>query len=53
MNPDLRLVAGALLLGSWIALVLSGIVLGGATHLLAVAALAILPWRRRRPASEP
>jgi len=52
MSPDLRLVVGALLVGSWIALVLSGIVLGGATHLLAIAGLVLLPWRRRRSASE-
>jgi len=53
VNPDLRLLVGALLIGGWIALVLSGAVLGGATHLLAIAALAVLPWRRGRPASEP
>ena len=51
MSPDLRLVVGALLVGSWIALVLSGIVLGGATHLLAIAGLALFPWRRRSSAS--
>jgi len=51
VSPDLRLLVGALLVGTWIALVLSGIVLGGATHLVAVAGLALLPWRRRRSAS--
>lgn len=48
MTPDLRLLLAALALGGWIALVLSGVLLGGAIHLLAVAALALAPWRSAR-----
>jgi len=45
VSADLRLVAGAAALALWLALVLTGHLAGGAAHLLALAGLALLPWR--------
>ncbi len=47
MSPLLRLFAAAALLGLWLALYFLGHTAGGALHLLAVAALALLIWRTR------
>lgn len=52
MSVDLRLVAGALALALWLALMLSGHAAGGAAHLLALAGLALLPWRAGRGRSD-
>jgi hypothetical protein len=45
MRPTLRLVAAAAAAGAWLGLLLAGWAGGGAVHLLAVAALALAPWR--------
>lgn len=45
MPPTLRLVAAAAAAGAWLGLLLTGWAGGGAVHLLAVAALALAPWR--------
>lgn len=52
MSADLRLVAGALALALWLALMLAGHAAGGAAHLLALAGLALLPWRAGRGRSD-
>jgi len=52
MTPIARLFAAAALLAAWLVLLFFGVVLGGAVHLLAVAALALVPWRTRTVFSE-
>jgi hypothetical protein len=47
MSPLARLFAAAALLGLWLALYFLGRTGGGAIHLLALAALGLLFWRRR------
>ncbi len=53
MGQNLRLLAGAALVGAWLYLFLLGRTAGGMIHLLPVAALAILPWRIRAAGTEP
>ena len=53
MRQNLRLLAGAALLGAWLYLFLLGRTAGGSIHLLLVAALAILPWRSHLERKEP
>lgn len=48
MSPLLRLVAAAVALGLWLALFFLGRTAGGAIHLLALAALALIFWRTRQ-----
>lgn len=45
MRANLRVLAAAALAGGWLGLLLSGHAFGGAIHLLAVAAVAVAPWR--------
>jgi hypothetical protein len=45
MSPMARLAVSVALLAAWLVLLLAGIALGGAIHLLLVAALALFPWR--------
>lgn len=52
MRQNLRLLAGAALLGAWLYLFLLGRTAGGTIHLLLVAALALLPWRSRAAGAE-
>jgi hypothetical protein len=44
-TPNLRLLLASALLSGWLLLLLVGWILGGAVHLLLVAALATFPWR--------
>ena len=43
-----RLALSVALLAAWLVLLMSGVALGGAVHLLLVASLALFPWRERR-----
>ena len=43
--PTLRLFAAAACLSGWLVLLFLGFAAGGAVHLLAVAGLALVPWR--------
>ncbi len=43
-----RLALSVVLLSAWLILLLSGVALGGATHLLLAASLALFPWRHAR-----
>lgn len=43
-----RLVASAACLSAWLILLFSGVALGGAVHLLMIAALVVFPWRAVR-----
>jgi hypothetical protein len=51
-RASLRLLAAAALLGAWLVLLLSGVALGGAIHLVAVAALVVFPWGAARGAGD-
>ena len=53
MTPTLRLFAAAALVSAWLVLLFFGHALGGAVHLLAAVALAIVPWRSARPSPAP
>ncbi len=44
-SVTLRTVLALILFSSWLALLFSGLALGGAVHLLLVAALGVFPWR--------
>jgi len=44
-SPNLRLLLSSTLLSAWLLLLLVGWILGGAVHLLLVAALVTFPWR--------
>jgi hypothetical protein len=44
-SPTVRVILGLLLFSSWLALLFSGLALGGAVHLLLAGALALFPWR--------
>lgn len=46
-----RLLASLLAIAAWLILLFSGVVLGGAVHLLLVAALVFFPWKAP-PATE-
>ncbi len=48
----LRLLASAALGGAWLVPLLSGVALGGAIHLVAVAALVVFPWAALRAERE-
>jgi len=43
-----RLTLSVALLAAWLILLLSGVALAGAIHLLLVASLALFPWREAR-----
>jgi hypothetical protein len=45
VKAHVRLLAGAACLGAWLGLLLLGYAGGGAVHLLALAGLALVPWR--------
>ena len=40
-----RLAVSVVLLSAWLILLLSGVALGGAIHLLLLASLVLFPWR--------
>lgn len=44
-RPLLRAAAGFALVSSWLVLLFTGHVAGGAAHLLLAAAAAVFPWR--------
>ncbi|HEV8581707.1 MAG TPA: hypothetical protein VGX68_21780 [Thermoanaerobaculia bacterium] len=44
-SPILRAALSLLLFTSWMALLFAGYILGGAIHLLFLAALLLFPWR--------
>ena len=52
MHPIVRLFAAAVLLAAWLVLLFFGVALGGAVHLLALAALVVAPWRARLSSPE-
>ena len=52
LRPGLRLFATGVLVSTWMVLLFSGVVLGGAAHLLLVAALLAFPWRTAEPSEE-
>ncbi len=43
-----RLTLSVALLSGWLILLLSGVALGGAVHLLLLASLVLFPWREAR-----
>ena len=45
VTPMLRLTLSVVLLAAWLVLLMSGVALGGAIHLLLVASLVLFPWR--------
>ncbi len=45
LTPNARLFLAATLASSWLALLLTGHVLGGAVHLLLAGALVAYPWK--------
>ena len=47
-RASLRLLLAAALAGAWLVLLFSGVALGGAIHLVAVAALLVFPWGAAR-----
>lgn len=52
MSPVARLFAAAACFAAWLVLLVLGHAAGGAVHLLAVAGVALAPWRSpRRPAT--
>lgn len=51
MSPDARLFAAAACFAAWLVLLVLGYAAGGAVHLLAVAGVALAPWRTPRHAS--
>jgi hypothetical protein len=44
-STTIRAVLALVLFSSWLALLFSGVALGGAVHLLLAAALGLFPWR--------
>ena len=48
MSAVLRTAGSVICLSSWMVLLFSGIILGGAVHLLLAASLALYPWRALR-----
>lgn len=44
-SPTLRAAVALVLFSSWLALLFAGFALGGAIHLVLVAALVLFPWR--------
>jgi hypothetical protein len=53
VTPLARLFAAAACLSAWLVLLFFGVVLGGAIHLLAIAAIALVPWRTQPAADRP
>ncbi len=49
MTSRRRLLLACGLFSSWMVLLMTGFVLGGALHLLLVLALVVLPWREVPP----
>ena len=47
-----RLTLSVFLLSAWLILLLSGVALGGAIHLLLAASLLLFPWREARDTPE-
>jgi hypothetical protein len=45
MSPTARLYSSVLLVGAWLGLLLFGVALGGAVHLVLAWALWMAPWR--------
>jgi hypothetical protein len=45
-NPRIRLALATGLVATWLGLLLCGVALGGGVHLLALAAVVVLPWRQ-------
>jgi len=46
---DQRIVVSFTAISAWLTLLLTGLTLGGAVHLLLALALLAFPWRRLRP----
>lgn len=52
MSPLPRLTLSVALLSGWLILLLSGVALGGAIHLLLLASLVLFPWRESDRSSD-
>lgn len=46
LSPTVRAALAFALLSAWLVLLMSGVALAGAIHLLLAAALLLFPWRR-------
>ena len=56
MSPTARVFAAAFAFAAWLVLLFSGVALGGAVHLVALAGAFLVPWRAARapdPSKEP